>query len=132
VTIAFLPLSSRLPPSPWPLLLLIALLLLPACGRDLEIEQPRPLYGEVPIEYPVEMWDGGVEGETILRVKVNDTGGVDSVEVHRSSGHPALDSAAVKGAKSLRFSPGKRAGKRIDVWAHVPVHFTRKPRPDRP
>ena len=28
----------------------------PACGGD-EIERPRFLSGEVPIEYPLQMWD---------------------------------------------------------------------------
>lgn len=106
---------------------LLLLVFTAACGRDLEIEQPRPLYGEPPIEYPITLWDRGVEGETILRVRVSDTGVVDSVEVLQSSGYHELDSAAVKGAKALRFSPGRRNGKRIEVWAQVPVHFSRRP-----
>lgn len=113
-----------------PLVLLLALpLLLPAsagCGRDLEIEQPRPLYGETPIEYPITLWDQGIEGETRLRVRVSEMGTVDSVQVLESSGHAEMDSAAVRGAKELRFSPGRKNGKRIEVWAEVPVHFSKK------
>jgi protein TonB len=96
----------------------------------MEIEQPRPLYGEDPIEYPITLWDRGIEGETLLRVRVNDMGTVDSVEVVESSGHVALDSAAVRGAKELRFSPGRRNGRRIEVWAQVPVHFSRRSDPE--
>ena len=107
-------------------LALPGLFVLPGCGRDMEIEQPRPLYGETPIEYPITLWDRGIEGETLLRVRVNDMGSVDSVEVVESSGHVALDSAAVRGAKELRFSPGRRNGRRIEVWAQVPVHFSRR------
>jgi TonB family protein len=114
-----------------PLVLLLALpLFVPVaagCGRDLEIEQPRPLYGETPIEYPITLWDQGIEGETRLRVRVNEMGTVDSVQVLESSGHAEMDSAAVRGAKDLRFSPGRKNGKRIEVWAEVPVHFSRKP-----
>ena len=51
------------------------------CGAEGEIEQPRPLFGEVPIEYPMHMWDQDMEGETLLRVRVGDTGGGDSVEI---------------------------------------------------
>jgi len=112
------------------LLALPWLLILPGCGRDTEIEQPRPLYGETPIEYPITLWDRGIEGETLLRVRVNDMGSVDSVEVVQSSGHVALDSAAVRGAKELRFSPGRKNGRRIEVWAQVPVHFSRRSRPE--
>jgi TonB family protein len=101
-----------------------------ACGVEGEIEQPRPLMAEVPIEYPLHMWDQDMEGETILRVRVNDTGGVDSVEVMESSGYASFDSAAVAGARELRFTPARREGKRITVWAEVPVHFSKRPQPD--
>lgn len=106
------------------------LVTLGGCGVDGEIEPPKPLYGEVPIEYPLHMWDQDMEGETLLRVRVEDTGGVDSVEVARSSGYAAFDSAAVEGARRLRFSPARQDGKRIQVWAEVPVRFSKRPRPD--
>lgn len=101
-----------------------------ACAADAEIDQPAPLYGEVPIEYPLSLWDQDMEGEILLRVRVTDTGQVDSVEVLESSGHVAFDSAAVRGARDLRFSPARKGGKRIEVWAKVPVHFSKRPRPD--
>lgn len=100
------------------------------CGGEGQIEQPAPLYGDVPIDYPIRLWDQGMEGETLLRVRVTDTGQVDSVEVMESSGQPAFDSAAVSGAKDLRFRPARKGGKRIEVWAKVPVHFSKRPRPD--
>ena len=100
------------------------------CGGEGEIEQPRPLLGQVPIEYPLHMWDQDMEGETLLRVRVGDTGTVDSVEVLEPSGHTAFDSAAVAGARDLRFTPARRDGKRIEVWARVPVKFSKRPRPD--
>jgi TonB family protein len=100
------------------------------CGADGEIDHPRPLFGEVPIEYPLHMWDQDMEGSTILRVRVDETGGVDSVEVIESSGYASFDSAAVEGGRKLRFEPARRDGKRIEVWAEVPVHFSKKPRPD--
>jgi TonB family protein len=101
-----------------------------ACGEEAEIEQPTPLYGEVPIDYPLHMWDQDKEGETILRVRVTDVGAVDSIEVLQSSGFGAFDSAAVSGARSLRFTPARRGGERIAVWAEVPVYFAKRPRPD--
>ena len=101
-----------------------------ACGDEAEIEQPRPLFGEVPIEYPLHLWDEDMEGETLLRVRVTDTGAVDSVEVVETSGYAAFDSAATAGARSLRFTPARREGKRIAVWAEVPVSFSKRPRLD--
>lgn len=100
------------------------------CAPEAEIEQPRALSAEIPIEYPLHMWDQDMEGETLLRVRVGDTGGVDSVEVMESSGYLSFDSAAVAGARSLRFTPARQDGKRIEVWAEVPVRFSKRPRPD--
>jgi TonB family protein len=108
----------------------LALLLLAACRGDTQIERPAPLYGEVPIDYPIQLWDQDVEGETLLRVRVTDMGRVDSVEVVESSGQAAFDSAAIAGARTMRFSPARKNGKRIEVWAEVPVHFSKRPRPD--
>lgn len=98
-----------------------------ACGGDDVLEQPVPLYGEEPIEYPLTLWDQGVEGETVLRVRVTDTGAVDSVEVGTTSGNAQLDAAAVKGVRDLRFQPGRRAGERVTVWVTIPVVFSTKP-----
>lgn len=107
----------------------LAPVLLAACAGDQQIERPTPLYGEVPIEYPIALWDQDIEGETLVRVRVTETGRVDSVEVVETSGHEAFDSAAVEGARDLRFQPARRNGKRIEVWAQVPVHFSKRPRP---
>lgn len=107
-----------------------ALVALVACGGEGEIQRPTPLFGEVPIEYPLHMWDQDMEGETLLRVRVSDVGMVDSVEVLQSSGYASFDSAAVVGARKLRFTPARRDGERIAVWAEVPVYFSKRPRPD--
>ncbi len=111
---------------------LLTLLLLPlasCAGRD-QLQQPAPLYGEAPIEYPLALWDEGAEGVTLVRVLVTDVGMVETVEVLTGSGHAGLDSAAVRGARGLRFEPGRKGGKRVKMWATLPVHFSRAPRPD--
>lgn len=103
--------------------------LLPGCGGDQPMERPSPLYGESAIRYPLEMWDRDIEGQTLLRVRVNELGQVDSVVVAESSGHPALDSAAIAGAREMRFTPARKGEKRVRVWAQIPVHFSKKPKP---
>lgn len=99
--------------------------LLAGCAGDQQIERPTPLQGNAPIEYPLAMWDQDVEGETLLRVLVSETGAVKKVEVMQSSGHAELDSAAVAGARDLRFRPAIRGDRRIEVWATVPVTFSK-------
>ncbi len=100
-----------------------------ACAGDQQIERPTPLFSDVPIEYPLAMWDQDIEGQTLLRVRVTELGRVDEVEVMQSSGYPVLDTAAVRGARALRFQPARRNGRRIEVWAQVPVEFSKQARP---
>jgi protein TonB len=102
---------------------------LAACAGDPEVDEPEPLGDHVPIEYPLEMWDQGIEGETVLQVRVNELGEVDSVAVVETSGHQALDSAAAKGARAMRFNPGRRGGRDVPVWVRIPVHFARQANP---
>ena len=114
-----------------PSLVLCALLagVMSGCSGDQEIDSPSPLSASVPIDYPLDLWDQGIEGSSMLKVRVTDMGDVDSVVVVESSGYDAFDSSAVRGARTLRFSPARQGDKRIEVWAHVPVHFSKKPRP---
>lgn len=100
-----------------------------SCGGEGEIEQPVPLYGEEPIEYPLTLWEQRVEGETVLRVRVTEMGDVDSVEVATSSGNETLDEAAVDGIRDLRFQPGRRDGERVRVWVSIPVVFSTRAAP---
>ncbi|MCY4397889.1 MAG: energy transducer TonB [Gemmatimonadetes bacterium] len=100
-----------------------------ACRGDLGIERPTALFTASPVEYPLELWDQDVEGSTLVRVLVNEEGSVDSVMVVESSGHVALDSAAVRGAMAMEFDPARKRGEPLRVWARVPVHFSKDGRP---
>lgn len=110
-----------------------AALLLPAlaaCGGD---EPPPPpdvppqLLSESPFRYPEALWDAEVEGETTLAVWIDVNGRVDSARVVESSGHPAMDSAALAGADSLRFRPAQRGEEPVAAWYQLPVRFQLDP-----
>lgn len=96
------------------------------CISDEPLQQPSPLFETAPFEFPLALWDRGVEGETVLMIHITPTGAVDSAYVYRSSGHAPFDSAALAGAHSLRFTPGKRGDRRVDLWAKLPVRFSRQ------
>jgi periplasmic protein TonB len=99
-----------------------AALLIAACAEDVPETAPRQLAGS-PFHYPEELWDAGVEGETLLRLFVTEGGAVDSVEVERTSGYESFDSAAVRGARELRFEPGLRGDTPVGTWVLLPVQF---------
>ena len=83
---------------------------------------PRQL-SPTPFQYPEELWDAGVSGQTLLRVFITPQGGVDTVRVEKPSGEAAFDTAAVRGARELRFAPATRGGEPVGVWRLLPVHF---------
>lgn len=105
-------------------------LVVAACGPDGPIELPRVMPGPSAVEFPIELWDMGLEGETVLLLHVTDAGVVDSVVVDGSSGFEDFDSAAVQGARVMRFSPARQDSERIAVWIRVPVRFSRDRLPD--
>ena len=111
-------------------LLVLGILSLTACAGDGEVEEPAPLGDAVPIEYPLDMWDRGIEGETVLQVRVNELGEVDSVAVIETSGHEPFDSAAAEGARAMRFQPGRKGGRDGPVWVRIPVQFPRQSSPE--
>ena len=119
---------SPSPLSPPPLSLKLLLATLPAwsisCGPA-PIESPRPLASSDPVEYPMEMWEQDVEGTTVVRVLVGEAGIVDSAVVLVGSGHEALDSAAMLGARAMAFHPALQGGVPVAVWTSVPVHFSK-------
>ena len=92
-------------------------------SADEPITQPISLPAANPIKYPVAMWDSRVEGEAVVLLHVTAQGDVDSTSLDTSSGHAALDSAAVDGARRLRFTPGKRGDKYVPMWTRLPVRF---------
>lgn len=97
-----------------------------ACGAEEAgpVREPVPLPDPVPIEYPEVLWDRRVQGETELLIHVNERGDVDSVRVLRRSGYFEFDSAAVAGARNLRFTPGRRGDKPVAMPIRMPVRFS--------
>lgn len=93
-----------------------------ACREAEPVTPPRQMPGS-PFHYPEELWDAGVEGETVLRLWVNPEGGVDTVQVERTSDYPAFDSSAVNGARDLQFEPAQQSGAAVGAWVLLPVQF---------
>jgi TonB family protein len=101
---------------------LIVGLMIGACAEPPPEVPPRQLPGS-PFHYPEQLWDAGIEGETVLEIHVSESGRVDSARVDRSSGHAEFDSAAVNGARELRFEPARRGEENVAVRVLLPVHF---------
>ena len=81
----------------------MALFLL-GCVDEGNVIDPTPLGGTMGVEYPIDLWDKDVEGSSLLRLRINQEGAVDSVSILESSGYSAFDSSAVRAAKEMRFN----------------------------
>ncbi len=73
--------------------------------------------------YPEQARQQGIEGTVILRLTVAADGTPRDIEVARSSGHSALDSAAVTHLQRTRFLPALRDGEPVDMAITFRVRF---------
>lgn len=73
--------------------------------------------------YPTDLKAAGIRGRTVLWMLVDADGRVSRVNVEDSSGHEALDAAAEKVARTMRFEPATKDGSPIAVWIAQPIRF---------
>jgi TonB family protein len=94
-------------------------------------ERPTMVNTEPPFHYPVALYARKLQGNVTLRLYVDANGKTvsDSTRVEETSGYPAFDSAAVAGAKELRFVPAKLSGEPMGMTILFPVYFRH---PDAP
>jgi TonB family protein len=99
-------------------------------GRQPDIA-PVMLNKELPFRYPPALYAQKVQGNVTLRIFIDKDGGIvpDSTRIAETSGFTALDSAAMKGSRDLRFEPAKTQGQPVPVSILLPVFFRH---PDAP
>jgi protein TonB len=123
---------------------LLALAMLPALGsvacmsqddarRALDaVQAPGPpdvlpvmRNAELPFHYPPELYAQKVQANVTLHLHIDSLGAVDaeSTYVSESSGHSALDSAAIMGSRALQFTPAQRDGHPVGVSVKFPILF---------
>ena len=99
-------------------------------GRQPDIA-PVMLNKELPFRYPPALYAQKVQGNVTLRIFIGRDGQIvaDSTRVAETSGFNALDSAAMKGSRDLKFEPAKTMGQPVPVSILLPVFFRH---PDAP
>jgi protein TonB len=92
-------------------------------------EPVKPAFGGIGYQnnpapdYPPAAARQGWQGTVLLRVRVLQTGAVDSIEVVRSSGRKVLDDAAIHTVERWVFAPSTRGSTAVDGFATVPIEF---------
>jgi protein TonB len=74
-------------------------------------------------EYPPLLRDAGIGGTVIIHFFIDEEGVVRNSVLAESSGHRALDEAALKIAPIIEFTPALNRDKRVPVWIQLPITF---------
>ena len=75
--------------------------------------------------YPRQALRDRLVGTVVLKVRVDEQGRPQDVQVERSSGHRVLDRAAREQVLARwRFHPAQREGRAVPAWGLVPIEFT--------
>ncbi|HET9985750.1 MAG TPA: TonB family protein [Longimicrobiales bacterium] len=73
--------------------------------------------------YPPRLREAGIGGTVVVRALVDGTGRVLASRVAKSSGHAALDAAALKVLEATTFTPAPGPDRRAPAWIELPVVF---------
>jgi len=107
--------------------LTLLLLCLIACHTELKrkptIIQPKLLFTEESFSYPLEAFNLGIEGRTVIKLLIDEEGNIIESSVLEPSGSPILDESALKMIKSSVYEPGTIDGVPGRFELHIPVHF---------
>ncbi len=76
-----------------------------------------------PPNYPRQSIERDEEGVVLVRAFVDPSGAPQRVVVHKGSGFPRLDEAALEAVRRWRFEPMVRDGRATSAWVQVPVRF---------
>jgi bla regulator protein BlaR1 len=74
-------------------------------------------------EYPPLLRDAGIGGTANVWFFINAEGEVQDLRIQESSGHEALDAAAIRVAATIRFTPAKNGEEQVPVWVAFPITF---------
>jgi len=94
--------------------------------KQAKIDAPPKPHKTIKPDYPKGARQRGEQGEVILEIRVNAAGNVDRVDIVSSCGFPELDEAAVRAARTARFTPAKSGGSPVASTARLKLDFKLK------
>lgn len=73
--------------------------------------------------YPPLLRDAGIGGTALVWILIDEQGNSVKAQVKESSGHDALDQAALKVADIMQFTPALNRDQKVKVWIQLPIVF---------
>lgn len=90
------------------------------------------LAAAIEANYPPLLRDAGIGGQARVWMFVDATGTVTALRLDGTSGHQALDDAALRVVPLYRFTPAKNGDEPVGVWVAIPVTFGTPPSSEPP
>ena len=94
--------------------------------RQARLDAPPKPKRNIRPDYPKGARQRGEQGDVILEIRVNAEGTVDDVKVATSSGFAELHEAAVKAARTAKFSPARSGRDPVASTARLKLQFKLK------
>lgn len=74
--------------------------------------------------YPPLLRDAGIGGQVLVWFFIDEHGKVQNTRLRESSGHTALDEAAMRVAEIMEFRPAVNRDRNVPVWVALPITFS--------
>ena len=94
--------------------------------KQAKIDAPPKPHKTIKPDYPKGARQRGEQGDVVLEIRVNAAGIVDRVDIVFSCGFSELDEAAVRAARTARFTPAKSGGSPVASTARLTLNFKLK------
>jgi len=96
----------------------------PPAAQEEDVVKPKLVRKTTP-KYPAAAKEQKIQGTVVLDVTIGTDGAV--VNANVKSGDPLLADAAVESVKEWEFTPGRKAGKNVEVIVTIEINFTLAP-----
>jgi protein TonB len=85
--------------------------------KAVAVSRPKPFYPRIARQR-------GWQGVVVVHVAIDEAGQAWQVTIRDSSGHSALDDAALETVRQWRFSPARQGGRTVASAIEVPIRFS--------
>lgn len=88
-----------------------------------EVDVRAQPVNEPPLVYPQEAYQFRVRGRVMLRVLINERGGVDGIAVLEAEPRGVFEEAALAAAQALEFTPAVKHGRKVKSQKRLEIAF---------
>jgi protein TonB len=99
---------------------------MPASSRSTDADYKAAYLNNPRPAYPLLAIRQGAQGQVLLLVEVLTDGRAGRIDLEKSSGHAALDAAAINAVRAWRFTPARKDGLLATQTVSIPIQFNLK------